>query len=100
MHCTGLSTTLGLAFKRLRLEHFQRRTIAIETGIQNVQVASGIIVLSDFSIIEEGQVILHPFLYLVGQVRHCRLGVPNFINGGPNQTLQINADYSNPQKTK
>jgi len=66
----GLSTLLGMVFKPLKLEHYQRRTIAIETGIQNVQVASGIILLTNFSQEEFGEVILHPFLYFVGQVNH------------------------------
>ena len=63
----GLSSLVGL-YKPWRLQHFQRRTIALEIGIQNAQLALGIINLSGFSREEIAEVILFPVIYLTGQV--------------------------------
>ena len=63
----GVSSLIGL-YKPFRLKHYQRRTIAIEVGVQNIQVASGIIVLSQFPPLDLAATLLHPFLYLVSQV--------------------------------
>ncbi|XP_078489387.1 ileal sodium/bile acid cotransporter-like [Ciona intestinalis] len=52
---------------RIRLHHYQRRTVSLETGVQNTQLAISIIQLSGFTLQETGRMILFPVIYLVSQ---------------------------------
>ena len=62
-----MSSLFGL-YKPLKLHHYQRRTIAVEVGVQNAQIAFGIINLARLPLVEEAQVSFYPTIVSLSQV--------------------------------
>uniref|UniRef100_F6WJD2 Uncharacterized protein n=1 Tax=Ciona intestinalis TaxID=7719 RepID=F6WJD2_CIOIN len=70
--CAAIFPAIGMILgytlaKCIRLHHYQRRTVSLETGVQNTQLAISIIQLSGFTLQETGRMILFPVIYLVSQ---------------------------------
>nr|XP_026695715.1 ileal sodium/bile acid cotransporter-like [Ciona intestinalis] len=63
----GLSSLVSL-YRPLYLHHNQRRTVCVETGIQNTQLSGSIILLSGFAPQIIGEMVIVPLLYAMAQV--------------------------------
>ena len=62
------AATLISCWKRFSLTLPQRKTISIETGVQNAQIAVAIINLAGYDQVRTGQMVLFPVIYLLFQV--------------------------------
>ncbi|XP_076822613.1 ileal sodium/bile acid cotransporter-like [Clavelina lepadiformis] len=71
-------SSLVSCYRPLRLHHFQRRTIAIETGVQNAQLATSIVQLSDFPLRVKGAMLPFPIVYLGAQLGWIVVGLLAF----------------------
>nr|XP_039253202.1 ileal sodium/bile acid cotransporter-like [Styela clava]XP_039253203.1 ileal sodium/bile acid cotransporter-like [Styela clava] len=64
----AISSIVSTIAKPLCLSHRHRRTVAVETGIQNGQIALSIVQLAGWSFQITGRTILFPMMYSIAQV--------------------------------
>lgn len=61
----------------LKLSHSERRTVSVETGIQNSQVAMMIVQLSGWSLQTTGRIVAFPMMYAFSQVTNIVERIPS-----------------------